>query len=508
MQYHYQDERAGISPWAQTIFDSSPRDYYSVSDSGAMSRVSPHRPGAELAGATLMPDQSNYPSLFRPSAEIPPFAVSYRYWEDDTVLWAFDVQEIKRVIRYGLFQDENLPRRALQNRNAATIDSFLLSLLEPQEKAFILNLAHVQKVEEILRRCKVISPPCVSWSWFPTQKDRALGPNAIAQAIDAESHLQFTRISFEEMVRYSLGYRVQTVDWFFQQHTALYIHLLNYLHEFPDEVEKYIEVEKHLRTRSPFAHRALAQCLITMNRGASHDISLSTAPAFEFIAGSIQELIKEHPPSLTAVLKVLSVLAVRYQRVYIHARDMNWFQPFDINYTFFEDLTESISAVDFARTLTNADVRSFTVLTEQGLTDNDTAVANLVSKWDDLSTVVWECCTALPQLIGTIQECVQALFLIRNYHAFTAILKGLQKYSITDSTFTGTASSSGTVALNPVLPPDLLYLLDPAHNFLLYRQHFQGAPGIPFLLPHLQEYREIGLPAFQQLFQQMRTAIP
>lgn len=262
-----------------------------------------------------------------------------------------------------------------------------------------------------------------------------------------------------------------------------------------------------------------------MNQEVDHEIAFSPGPAFEFIAGSIQELIKDHPPSLTALLKLLSVLAVRYQRVYIHARDMDWRRPFDIDHTFFEDLTEAISAVDFARTLTNADMRSFAVLTEQGIGDN-ADMASLVTKWDDLSIVVWECCTALPQFIGTIQECVQvyllffnpsssiltlisqALFLIRNYHSFTAILKGLQKYSITDSSFIAATSSSGTVALNPVLPPDLLYLLDPADNFLLYRQHFLNAPGIPFLLPHLQEYRETGVPALQQLYQQMRTALP
>ncbi|KAA8645711.1 uncharacterized protein ATNIH1004_007130 [Aspergillus tanneri] len=509
MQYHYQNEEPAFTSWLQAISEPKTRIYYPLSKPSDMSRISSHRLGTELSGTNLMPGQSCYPSLFRSSAEVPSFFVSYRWWEDEatTVLWAFDVQEIQRVIRYGLFRDENLPRTALQSRNASTVDSFLLTLIDATERVFIANLSHIQKVEEILRRCTVNSPPLVSWSWFPTQKDRALDPSDIAEAIDAESHLHFTRISFEEMVRYSLGYHADSVEWFFQQHTALYIHLQNYLHAFPDEVERYLAVEKHLRNRSPFAHRTLAQCLITMNPGSSPDITSNTAPAFEFIAGSIQRLFKELPPSLSSILKVLSVLGVRYQRKYVHVRNMNWHRQFNVTFSFLEDLMGSTSAADFARSLTNLDESHFSALTQQNLTDHDAVASRILIQWELLSIDVWESCTALPHMIGYIQECVQALLDIHNYHSFTAILSGLQKYSITESTFTTANTITGTAALNPVLPPNLLYFLDPSQNFIAYRQQFQGSPGIPFLFPHLQEYRECGAPALQQLFQQLRTAL-
>ncbi|KAM0120532.1 hypothetical protein ACP6JC_002750 [Aspergillus fumigatus] len=193
-----------------------------------------------------MPERSSYSSLFRSDSEITPFFVLYRWWEDEatTVLWAFDVQEIKRVIRYGLFRDPNLPRTSLQSRNATTIDTFLFSLLEPHERFLLSNLSHIQKVEEILRRSTNSSPPSVRWSWFPSQKDRDLDPRALARDIDGESHLHFKRISFEELVRYSLGYPAASVDWFLQQHTAFYIHLWNYFNAFPEEVARYTEVEK------------------------------------------------------------------------------------------------------------------------------------------------------------------------------------------------------------------------------------------------------------------------
>lgn len=243
------------NPYEEAVFEPSPGIVATSSDNSSlllsstetdMSRYSPSYAVEEASRVTYMPEQSSYTSLFRSDSEMTPFFVPYRWWEDEatTVLWAFDVQEIKRVIRYGLFRDPNLPRTSLQSRNATTIDTFLLSLLEPHERFLLSNLSHIQKVEEILRRSTISSPPSVHWSWFPSQKDRDLDPRALARDIDAESHLHFKRISFEELVRYSLGYPAASVDWFLQQHTAFYIHLLNHLNAFPEEVARYTEVEK------------------------------------------------------------------------------------------------------------------------------------------------------------------------------------------------------------------------------------------------------------------------
>lgn len=163
---------------------------------------------------------------------------------------------------------------------------------------------------------------------------------------------------------------------------------------------------KHLRNRSPFAHRALLHCLLTVQSGGNYEMPNAT-PGFEFIADPIQSLFKELPPSLTSILKVLSVLRVRFERQYVHARTMDWIQPFDIDFSLYEDLTGSTSAADFARTLTNADERSFSALTPQQVIAEDPVVTKLLSKWESLSIEVWECCTALPDMIPYIQDCVQ-----------------------------------------------------------------------------------------------------
>ncbi|RAL10618.1 uncharacterized protein BO97DRAFT_123580 [Aspergillus homomorphus CBS 101889] len=449
-------------------------------------------------GVPVMFDPPAYPSLFRAGAEIPQFYLKYRWWEDEatTMLWAFDIQEIKRAIRFGLYRNANLPRDAFQSRNPNAIDTFLLELVDPHERAFIGNLSHIQRVEEVLQRCRRSDPPPAAWSWFPAQGDRELTAISIAEAMDTESHLHFTRIPFEELVRYSLGYAAPAVEWFLQQHTALHIHLLNHLQAFPEEVSLYIEVEQHLRSRSPFAHRALTVCLRAL-RGTQLVVS-PTTPAFEFIAGPIQELFKEISPSLKSILKVLCVSAVRFQHTYVHARRMNWTRPFKINVPFLEDLTTSTSPLDFARTITSNDEGLLTGLSQKSFMEPGPVVKRVFTEWELLSIAVWECCTALPDLVGYIEECVQALVAVRNYHSLTAILDGLRKYNITISTTTRVAPL--------MIPLDLESLIDPSENFVGYRQAFTNKPGVPFLVPHIREYQQHGQPALQSLFQHMRPS--
>lgn len=203
----------------------------------------------------------SYPLLFRAADEVPRFFVPYRWWEDEatTVLWTFDIREISLVIQFGLFSDSNLPRTVLQSRNASTIDGFLSTFLQPYELTFLPNFSHVQKVEEILRRSQSSTPASVSWSWFPAQARQETDPLAIAVRIDAESHLQFKTVPFEEWVRCALGYAAPTVDWFLLQHNAFYIHLSHYLEMYPCEIDKYREVEKVRPTSMiPYQHASPA----------------------------------------------------------------------------------------------------------------------------------------------------------------------------------------------------------------------------------------------------------
>lgn len=179
--------------------------------------------------------------------------ISYRWWEDEaaTVLWAFNIPEICRVIRFGLFRDGNFARRSLMNRNADVIDTFLIALSDPKEHELLENLSHMQKVEEILRRSTIPPYEPQPWTWFPPPPGHSLDAHAVADAIEAESHFQFTKIAFEELIRACLGYNTSSIEWFLLQHTVLYTHLLNHLQIYPEEIPLYIEVEKVCFPRSP-----------------------------------------------------------------------------------------------------------------------------------------------------------------------------------------------------------------------------------------------------------------
>lgn len=259
------------------------------------------------------------------------------------------------------------------------------------------------------------SVPLLPWAWLPSQQDSDSDPKAIAIAIDAESYLQFSRVAFKEWVRYSIGYPTTSVEQFLQQHTNLFIHLLTYLRGFPDEIEKYIKVEKvrltkisvwvfkqanrliqALRIRSPFAHRALAQCLLKLFPGDDYAISHSSKPAFRFIASPIQRLFKEYPTTLARILEVLCVLAIRFRQTYIHTRQMDWHSPFNVDISFINDIFNSSSPVDLAGTLTNSDLKAFGSLSPQNIVDEDRVARQYITRQHLLSRSVWECCLVLP----------------------------------------------------------------------------------------------------------------
>lgn len=149
-------------------------------------------------------------------------------------------------------------------------------------------------------------------------------------------------------------------------------------------------------------------------RGSSQFPASPITPAFQFIAGPIQELFKDISPSLKSVLRVLCVSAVRFKQTYVHARQMNWTQPFKINLTFLEDLTTSTSPLDFAQTMSHVDEGYFKGLSHKSFKEPGPVVKRIFTEWELLSIAVWECCTALPDLVGYIQECVQVRNTCRN----------------------------------------------------------------------------------------------
>ncbi|KAJ5471377.1 hypothetical protein N7530_008734, partial [Penicillium desertorum] len=296
-------------------------------------------------------DVGSFPFVFRPNVAIPVFCVTYRWWEDEAInmLWAYDSNDISQAIRFGLFHDEPSPRSSLLSRNMQFINEFLLAASKPYEHGRLSKLSHLQKVEEILLRSRCLSHP-----------------GAIALEIERESHLHFQQIACEDIVRSALGHKAVSIEWFFQQHTSLYGHLLDHPHMYPDEILLYLEVEEHLRDRSPFAHQALSQCIMAIQPDGKHNMPSHNTPGFAFIAAPIQQLFKNHSSSLPTIFKVLSVLA----RLAL----------FETSLPLLEDCLSS-SATDLAKALTKADNCLFERLPRETLILEDATVLETLIHW-------------------------------------------------------------------------------------------------------------------------------
>ena len=133
----------------------------------------------------------------------------------------------------------------------------------------------------------------------------------------------------------------------------------------------------------------------------NYDISRSLGPAFEFIAGPIQQLTKEYT-SLSKLLKVLCVLAIRFRRTYIHS-SMDWHEPFNVEVSFIKELfNSSASPVEIASILTSSNLDIFKGLKD--INDEKRLERQYLANWHLLSLSVLEFCLAFPGSIAYIQS--------------------------------------------------------------------------------------------------------
>ena len=129
---------------------------------------------------------------------------------------SLSIQDIKLVLRFRPYQDETLPRFALQTRWEARLNDFLDWLhIERNE------LDKYQKVEAIIKQLAPPPPPKVCWNWTPSDAMYETDIERIATEIEEQSHSQFKEIPFEDWVRRSLGFYVPSVAEFYNQHSEL-----------------------------------------------------------------------------------------------------------------------------------------------------------------------------------------------------------------------------------------------------------------------------------------------
>lgn len=196
--------------------------------------------------------------MFQLAKEIPQSFVSSRWWEHESqsLLSGYDVQTIRQSLRWGLFYNQDVPRQALLVRDEFVINQCLV-ISDLHLNHYLLSFQ--QKVEEILRRSKT---PCfqpTSQRWFLQPLGYSNSDKKIASEIEVGSRFYFNQISFEDLVRASLGHPAPSVEWFLQQHTTLYFLLKQHLRAKPEDAQLYAKVEK-VRYQAPFY---LGICVLT-----------------------------------------------------------------------------------------------------------------------------------------------------------------------------------------------------------------------------------------------------
>ena len=194
----------------------------------------------QSASASSSPPPYSYPS----STDDSPLT----WWEDgaEDILRGYDLQAIRLVCRFRTYRDESLPGEILRTRWAPFLNSFFSSLRAGDREA-VFGLDVGQKVEGILKQLSPSFPVPDPLETYILQD--ILGE---ADALLAASELNkiscsaFKKIAFSDWARAardSYDY-VEPVEDFFDWHGSLQEKLEDRLQNFPDEIARYIAMEK------------------------------------------------------------------------------------------------------------------------------------------------------------------------------------------------------------------------------------------------------------------------
>lgn len=176
------------------------------------------------------------------------------------------------------------------------------------------------------------------------------------------------------------------------------------------------EPQQLLREKSPFAHKAVVRSLSHFQTGKDAQMPQTNTPGLAFIAGPIQDLFRQYPANLASTLKTLSVVAIRFQKAYIHVPNVDWQKKLDTRVPFLDDMLAAHSAKELARSLARADESMFSQLKDRNQLTNElranqsTVIESIHTRWCNLAEAVWECCTALPDHVPWVQECIEVGF--------------------------------------------------------------------------------------------------
>lgn len=188
--------------------------------------------------------------------------------EAEDILRGTDLQAIQLLCRYRTYRDDSIPGSILRTKGAPILNSFLLRLSAgTYSRGDVTDLDLDQKVQEILQR--LVPSFSNEDPWRRLQSRAALlesDASCVALQLNEESLSRFRKITFSDYVREALYPEeyVDSVEDYIDWHNGLFHEVFDRLENFPDQVEKYAQIEQvSAATTPPFLSLTDAMAAIT-----------------------------------------------------------------------------------------------------------------------------------------------------------------------------------------------------------------------------------------------------
>ncbi len=132
-----------------------------------------------------------------------------------------------------------------------------------------------------------------------------------------------------------------------------------------------------------------------MSNSLHQGLGSSPSHNLDFIVEPLQKLLQDQTRQLTDILEQLAILAIRFQRRYLDAMDIDWTQELRTDVTFFENLRH-MSSLQLCNLMTGSDEMLFRKLCKQDIIDHYEGIGNdrvtkVGVRWDNLCRAVQEC---------------------------------------------------------------------------------------------------------------------
>ncbi|KAI4093047.1 MAG: hypothetical protein LQ339_007770 [Xanthoria mediterranea] len=320
--------------------------------------------------------------------------------EAEDILRGTDLQAIQLLCRYRTYRDDSIPGSILRTKWAPILNSFLLRLSAgTYSRGDVADLDLDQKVQEILQRLVLSFPVEDPWRhWASRAALQESDASCVALQLNEESLLRFRKITFSDYVREALYPEeyVDSVEDYIDWHNGLFNEVFDRLENFPDEVEKYAQIEQWAISQS---------LLLALSHRPITDVA--PQPDLGFIYRPLREFFRHRDRNLAQTLKQLAVLEARFQRLYLREEEIDRTHLFDTSTDLFDRATTT-PPQDLAHSLTDCDIAAFRSLDPQSIISEGPYLRHMHRRWDRLCGAAQEMVTVESRLGPLLADLAEA----------------------------------------------------------------------------------------------------